>query len=73
MRIAVILSGALMSLSAFTDEGRVPLIEDQLTKNECSASHFAYPPLLSNGILIAAVMMKCESVCIVKFATRPYQ
>ena len=43
MRLAVILFGALISLSVFTAEGRVPLIKDQLTKNECSACHFAYP------------------------------
>ena len=43
MRLALILFGALISLSVFTAEGRVPLIKDQLTKNECSACHFAYP------------------------------
>lgn len=43
MRLAVILFGALISLPVFTDEDHVQLITDQLTKNECSACHFAYP------------------------------
>ena len=43
MRLGVILLGALISLPVFTDEHNAPLIADQLTKNECSACHFAYP------------------------------
>ena len=47
MRLAMILIGALISLPVFTDEGHAPLVTDQLTKNECSACHFAYPaPML---------------------------
>ena len=46
MRLAVILIGALISLPVFTDEGNTPLVTDQLTKNECSACHFAYPALM---------------------------
>ena len=43
MRFSVILFSALISLPVFTDERKAPLITNQLTKNECSACHFAYP------------------------------
>ncbi len=43
MRVAVVLIVALISLPVFADDDHVQLITDQLTKNECSACHFAYP------------------------------
>lgn len=43
MRLAVTLIVASMSLPVFADDDHIQLITDQLTKNECSACHFAYP------------------------------
>ncbi|OED38009.1 hypothetical protein AB833_21430 [Chromatiales bacterium (ex Bugula neritina AB1)] len=43
MRLTAILFSALISLPVFGDDDRIQLITDQLTKNECSACHFAYP------------------------------
>ena len=43
MRLVVILIVALISLPVFADSGRIEPITDQLTKDECSACHFAYP------------------------------
>ncbi len=43
MRLAVVLFVSLISLPAFAADDRIQLITDQLTKNECSACHFAYP------------------------------
>jgi len=43
MRLTVITILALVSLPAFADDDHTLLITDQLTKNECSACHFAYP------------------------------
>ena len=43
MRLAVVLIVSLSSLPVFADDEHIPLITDQLTKNECSACHFAFP------------------------------
>ena len=43
MRLALILTVALIPWPAFADDDRIQLITDQLTKNECSACHFAFP------------------------------
>ena len=43
MRLAVVLIVSLISLPVFADDEHIQPITDQLTKNECSACHFAYP------------------------------
>ena len=47
MRLALILTVALIPWPAFADDDRIQLITDQLTQDECSACHFAFPaPML---------------------------
>ena len=43
MRLAVVLIVGLISLPVFANDNQIQLITDRLTKNECSACHFAYP------------------------------
>ena len=43
MRLIVILIVALLSSPVFANDNQIQLITDPLTKNECSACHFAYP------------------------------
>jgi len=46
MRFIVFSIAMLIYLPAFADDDPIHLITDQLTKNECGACHFAYPPTM---------------------------
>jgi len=61
MRLTAFLFSALISFPAFTDDNHIQVINDQLTNNECSACHFAYPASMLPAASWKKIMSSLEN------------